>query len=342
MGLDARIDELDQNGSVNGGVNPLYGNPTGHDTLASTAPSRKGQHHHPTTGISPPNATSSLTNNDDAKPHVWIEESPPGERIGFEDLGSVMYPHTVETPLEDKYGSTMAGSRWPGQRGSRGAAPDGMASSSRGQPSDFISTSGAAEPMQSEPVQGQRGKKRTWYEPEKDRVVVTSLSDSDEDSEGANRPVSNSGSTRTNHYLDDDVIDLDADGYGDIIELPASQDDKGEYHQPGAQGFTISPSLLSRLNHMSQQQRSELERAWNRKKPNQMILYRALPGLGDGPGGMGESQKTHSDHGAMDMQDAQDASRFEEIPDQDEGSMEVDDSMDDGGGGMEVDDMDVS
>ncbi|OWZ35541.1 hypothetical protein C356_05049 [Cryptococcus neoformans c45] len=58
-----------------------------------------------------------------------------------------------------------------------------------------------------------RGRKTVWYEPEKDRIVITSLSDSD------------SRSSRS----------------------PSPETEGRYFSQPGEQGFTISPSLLTHL-----------------------------------------------------------------------------------------------
>ncbi|WVQ84558.1 hypothetical protein IAT38_006712 [Cryptococcus sp. DSM 104549] len=122
-----------------------------------------------------------------------------------------------------------------------------------------------------------RGRKTVWYEPEKDRIVITSLSDT------------SSTPSRS----------------------PSPESTKDRLSQPGVQGFTISPSLLT---HLLQAQRDlnthgSLE-SMIKKAERSLTLYRPP---GSAPGALpdaivkawqGEPQLLYEDSG-----------RFEEVND---------------------------
>ncbi|WWD15585.1 hypothetical protein CI109_100007 [Kwoniella shandongensis] len=112
--------------------------------------------------------------------------------------------------------------------------------------------------------------KTVWYEPEKDRIVITALSDSSRSSSRSPSP--------------------------DSIENHLSQ--------PGSQGFTLSPSLLT---HLLKTQRDKLNGPLGDmlKNDKSLILYKPL---GIHPGGWTEPVvKSWESH-------EEDSGRFEEIP----------------------------
>jgi hypothetical protein len=88
-----------------------------------------------------------------------------------------------------------------------------------------------------------------WYEPEKDRIVVTSLS-SPEPSSGERSPSPDPGPRRQYSY-----------------------EEHKHLTQPGADGFTISPSLLT---HLMAAQSDDFRPAYNAVPERGLVLYRPL------------------------------------------------------------------
>lgn len=121
-----------------------------------------------------------------------------------------------------------------------------------------------------------------WYEPEKDRIVVTSLS------AGSSRsPSPDPGPRRADHTY--------------------SYQEHKHLAQPGDSGFTISPSLLTHI--IGAQQENMLP---SMPKERGLILYRPI-----GPPGVGtpEDVVKHWDGNYVD------SGRFEEIDDDEETMM---------------------
>ncbi|OCF77458.1 hypothetical protein I204_01446 [Kwoniella mangroviensis CBS 8886] len=89
-----------------------------------------------------------------------------------------------------------------------------------------------------------RRRKTEWHEPEKDRIIITSLSDA-----SSSRESSRSASPEP------------------------TADDVRNLSQPGMRGFTISPSLLT---HLLKTQRDQLSGRKVSPNSNSLILYRPL------------------------------------------------------------------
>ncbi|WWC95029.1 hypothetical protein V866_001881 [Kwoniella sp. B9012] len=89
-----------------------------------------------------------------------------------------------------------------------------------------------------------RRRKTEWHEPEKDRIIITSLSDA-----SSSRESSRSASPEP------------------------TADDVRNLSQPGMRGFTISPSLLT---HLLKTQRDQLSGRKVSPTSNSLILYRPL------------------------------------------------------------------
>ncbi|WVR09571.1 hypothetical protein IAU60_006640 [Kwoniella sp. DSM 27419] len=124
-----------------------------------------------------------------------------------------------------------------------------------------------------------RGKRKTvWHEPEKDRIVITSLSDAS----------SSRGSSRS------PSPEFDGQDHG-----------RRNLAQPGNQGFTISPSLLTHLLHA---QRDQLNGVRPPRDQRSLVLYRPLgiPAAGQWP-----------DSDAMANEPYVDSGRFEVLEDAD-------------------------
>ncbi|ORX39368.1 hypothetical protein BD324DRAFT_649444 [Kockovaella imperatae] len=119
-----------------------------------------------------------------------------------------------------------------------------------------------------EPPPSRSRRKTKWHEPEKDRIIITSLGSSDSEVSPESTP---SPETRR-RYLS----------------------------QPGAQGFTLSPSLLTHLLNSSQ----SLPRPPAEKG---LVLYRSMPIPSD--------QIVNEWHGHPNIGHENDSLRFEEIDD---------------------------
>ena len=306
-------------------------------------------------------AGASATVSDDSG--LDLRETSARERIPFEDLGKVAYPTTIETPLEEiGYGTgpsippSTSRAQFPG---SLGDDDDSMMMDQNGRDDHKMN-----------PHNTQRKRQKTWYEPEKDRIVVTSLSDSEDDDEDRGHGSTMTGGRPGNRSfgVTDGLIDLDDES--EVIDITHQRPDNvededddfarsgmhpflnnaataGRYTQPGVKGFTISPSLLSRLNQLNDRQRAELSlglglgrggwddrlRAGGAPDGKGLVLYKALrgpslEGQGHNPFGAGYSVKS----GGAEEEDRS-GSRFELLQDDDDGRLDV--TMD---GGMEVDD----
>lgn len=310
-----------------------------------------------------------------------VRETSARERIPFEDLGRVAYPTTIESPLEE-YGVQFDPS---GSWSSSGTGLPEMGVPTGGNKDDdaddsmMMDQNGQYGETTTPGRETGRGRQKTWYEPEKDRIVVTSLSDSEDDEHDRSSP----RSRRSNYPRDgirnggtDGLIDLDEEA--DVIDItnqrpgifnmdgddpsfdPVGIAAAGRYTQPGVKGFTISPSLLSRLNQLNERQRAELSLGlglgrggWDdRLRPSgggdgvngKLILYKSLPGLkrdsGLGAGYSGNPEQEEEEDDGM-------GSRFEVIQDDEvgmDGGMEVDDAVSgrmDAEQGMDMDDMEM-
>ncbi|KAJ9125520.1 hypothetical protein QFC22_000481 [Naganishia vaughanmartiniae] len=134
-------------------------------------------------------------------------------------------------------------------------------------------------------------KGKSWYEPEKDRIVVTSLSDTESEtsSPGPSTP----------------PIDLSTTT-DEIIEIPSAE----KLSQPGSRGFTIHPTFLNQLGRMSEAERSRLPFLPSRHRSTQergLVLYRTPEQIFRG------ARKSN----AMESDDEDDATadRFQVLPD---------------------------
>ena len=119
-------------------------------------------------------------------------------------------------------------------------------------------------------------------------IVVTSLSDteSDDSPDPATPPIDLSAAT------------------DEIIEIPSSD----QLTQPGSRGFTIHPTLLNRLNRMTEAERSRLPFGpgrYPRTEERGLILYRTP----------GETLNGVTRTGEMDSDD-DDGDRFQVLPDE--------------------------
>ncbi|GHJ85341.1 hypothetical protein NliqN6_1743 [Naganishia liquefaciens] len=169
-------------------------------------------------------------------------------------------------------------------------SPDGEVPPGGAKGESFVGEEGMVEDA-SDPEAGGipavlRGK--NWYEPEKDRIVVTSLSDteSDDSPDPATPPIDLSAAT------------------DEIIEIPSSD----QLTQPGSRGFTIHPTLLNRLNRMTEAERSRLPFGpgrYPRTEERGLILYRTP----------GETLNGVTRTGEMDSDD-DDGDRFQVLPDE--------------------------
>ncbi|KIR24740.1 hypothetical protein I309_06436 [Cryptococcus deuterogattii LA55] len=140
---------------------------------------------------------------------------------------------------------------------------------------DMSTMDGNTEDASIEEKDKLRGRKTVWYEPEKDRIVITSLSDSD------------SRSSRS----------------------PSPETDSRYLSQPGEQGFTISPSLLTHL--MNAQRNNDLKGPLQdllKNNQKSLTLYRPL-------GIPADRWKESIVKTWEDAQNYDDSGRFEEIDD---------------------------
>lgn len=308
-----------------------------------------------------------------------LRETSARDRIPYEDLGRVAYPTTIESPLEEtsSWGESSSASIPPPGRGqSRDEGHDE-------EDSMMMDQNEMNDDNDNNDIRGTRRKRqKTWYEPEKDRIVVTSLSDSeddDDDTEAAygQRSRSDHGKVRSDGLIDlddeADIIDithrradsLDRDQDGGFLSRAEYPYDKakravnveddlaaglamGKFTQPGVKGFTISPSLLSRLNQLNERQRAELSMglglgrggwddslrpgAGGKGNGRGLVLYKALPGTN--PGAVGGGYSVRSTGAGLGEEEDMD-SRFELVQDDDDGVGRDDATME---GGMDVDD----
>ncbi|KAH8090635.1 hypothetical protein HD553DRAFT_302942 [Filobasidium floriforme] len=308
-----------------------------------------------------------------------LRETSARDRIPYEDLGRVAYPTTIESPLEEtsSWGEASSASIPPRER---------VQSRDEGHDEDdsmMMDQNEVNDDNDNNDIRGTRRKRqKTWYEPEKDRIVVTSLSDSeddDDDNEAAygQRSRSDHGKVRSDGLIDlddeADIIDIthrradspDRDQDGGLLSRAAYPYDNaknavkveddlaaglatGKFTQPGVKGFTISPSLLSRLNQLNERQRAELSMglglgrggwddslrpgAGGKGNGRGLVLYKALPGTNPGAVGGGYSVRST---GAGLGEEGDMGSRFELVQDDDDGVGRDDVTME---GGMEVDD----
>jgi hypothetical protein len=308
-----------------------------------------------------------------------LRETSARDRIPYEDLGRVAYPTTIESPLEEtaSWGESSSTSIPP---------PVGDRNRDEGHDEDDSMMMDQNENNDDNDDNNMRGTRRkrqkTWYEPEKDRIVVTSLSDSeddDDDTEAAygQRSRSDHGKARSDGLIDlddeADIIDithrradsLDRDQDGGFLSRAAYPHDNakrtvnveddlaaglatGKFTQPGVKGFTISPSLLSRLNQLNERQRAELSMglglgrggwddslrpgAGGKGNGRGLVLYKALPGTN--PGAVGGGYSVRSTGAGLGEEEDMD-SRFELVQDDDDGVGRDDATME---GGMDVDD----
>lgn len=148
-------------------------------------------------------------------------------------------------------------------------------------------------------------KGKSSYEPEKDRIIVTSLSDTESEtsSPGPSTP----------------PIDL-SNATDEIIEIPSVE----KLSQPGSRGFTIHPTLLNRLGRMNEAERSRLPflPSRNGSTPERgLILYRTPDQI---------FNSTRKRNGMeSDDEDDDSSDRFQVLPDDyDDAEMAVEDEED--------------
>lgn len=304
-----------------------------------------------------------------------LRETSARDRIPYEDLGRVAYPTTIESPLEEtsSWGESSSTSIRDQNRDGGHDEDDSM----------MMDQNEIHVDNDNNNIRGTRRKRqKTWYEPEKDRIVVTSLSDSEDDDEETEtaygqRSRSDRGKARSDGLIDlddeADIIDithrhadsLDRDQDGGFLSRAAYPHDNaknavdleddlaaglatGKFTQPGVKGFTISPSLLSRLNQLNERQRAELSMglglgrggwddslrrgAGGKGNGRGLVLYKALPGTN--PGAVGGGYSVRSTGPGLGEEEDMD-SRFELVQDDDDGVGRDDVTME---GGMDVDD----
>ena len=280
-------------------------------------------------------------------------------RIPVDELDPVAYPTTVESP-------PIGDDRPPSHASTSSSVHSGRAGSISGprfevlddddeeQDEDGMMMEDDGEGM-NRPTNGAR-RARTWYEPEKDRIVVTSLSDSEDETDSPPHPTrpQQSGTERTRDFIDldehADVIDINHPAIQILDPDSSTTDQPNLFIQPGSKGFTISPSLLSRLNQLNEKQRAELSRglglgsngrkfAWDSQKDRDrmgLILYKS--GIAGNANGLGSGYSVSSISRDEDGLDT--GGRFEMLGEgdanMDMGGMEID-----SGSGMEVDDMEM-
>jgi hypothetical protein len=309
-----------------------------------------------------------------------LRETSARDRIPYEDLGRVAYPTTIESPLEET-------SSWGEASSTSIPLPVGAQNRDGGYDEDdsmMMDHNEINDDNDHTNIRGTRRKRqKTWYEPEKDRIVVTSLSDSEDDDDDTEaygqRSRSDHAKVRSDGLIDlddeADIIDithrhadsLDRDQDGGFLSRAAYPHDDnvdgtvdvgddlaaglatGKFTQPGVKGFTISPSLLSRLNQLNERQRAELSMGlglgrggWDDSlrsgaggtgNGRGLVLYKALPGTNPGAVGGGYSVRST---GAGLGEEGDMGSRFELVQDDDDDGVGRDDvTME---GGMEVDD----
>jgi hypothetical protein len=133
-----------------------------------------------------------------------------------------------------------------------------------------------------------------WYEPEKDRIVVTSLSSPESSPPPQGARISRAHSR-----------DASPDPASD---KPYSFTENRHLSQPGSQGFTISPSLLT---HILNAQREQLPFDVNAHTAPErgLVLYRPVPGMGRPV----VEEWNDANHVPLD-----DSGRFEEVDDDEE------------------------
>jgi hypothetical protein len=277
-----------------------------------------------------------------------VEEQAKGV-LGADDLSRVVYPARFEVPEEEEKDS------------SHGLDPG------------YNSMQDEQDEMMLDPTDSQsslpdqiraRSKGRNWYEPEPDRIIVTSLSDSDGESTYSNSP--SKPWAQSSSGTGDDVIDLDNDVEGGIIDLsqyrPGSdpsadrsfrdnlnpETTRGVYSQPGSKGFLVSPSLLSRLSQLSEKERKQ----WSQRmgvqgqfrpvpgagaRGRELVLYRQVPGRAGATTGWPLTGDMDMSTGMNGMEEP---GRFEEVRDE-MGGMDLDNQAV-GTMGMDMDDgMDI-
>lgn len=126
-----------------------------------------------------------------------------------------------------------------------------------------------------------------WYEPEKDRIVVTDLSP-----EGSRSPSPETETDKRRYSLKDNQ----------------------HLAQPGHQGFTISPSLLT---HILNAQRDQFANSHPQTGPERgLVLYRPIP-FNNNPQSVVEEWS-----GAPRLSQIPDSGRFEEVDDDEDLSMD--------------------
>jgi hypothetical protein len=288
-----------------------------------------------------------------------LSEPPAQARIPVEELDPVAYPTTVESP-------PIGDDRPPSHTSTSSSFDSGRVGSISGprfevlddedeeQDDDGMMMEDDGEGM-NRPTNGPR-RAKTWYEPEKDRIVVTSLSDSEDETDPPPHPTRRPqpGTERARDFIDldehADVIDINHPAIQILDSDSPTTDQPNLFIQPGSKGFTISPSLLSRLNQLNEKQRAELSRglglgsngrkfAWDSQKDRDrmgLILYKS--GMAGNSNGLGSGYSVSSI--PRDEDEINTGGRFEVL---DEGDANMDmGGMDvDSGSGMEVDDMEM-
>ncbi|OCF44401.1 hypothetical protein I317_01661 [Kwoniella heveanensis CBS 569] len=221
------------------------------------------------------------------------------EELGVEDV-------TVPTPL---------GSRR--RREDDQGGPRGKKARMEGEMDVDMGDDGDVEELRRDFSDKRRKRKTVWHEPEKDRIVITSLSDAS----------SSRGSSRSSS------------------PEPSGSADERHLSQPGDQGFMLSPSLLT---HLLKAQRNQLNgmnngnNSQSAQNRNSLILYRPLgipPGklagnqAGSGWTGIGTEPVVKS---WQPGENYVDSGRFEEVDD-DENFDEPSPAQTEGEG-MDIDD----
>ncbi|WVQ94842.1 hypothetical protein IAU59_001925 [Kwoniella sp. CBS 9459] len=230
------------------------------------------------------------------------------DRYPYQDLS--VEDVTVPTPLGSRR-------RREDDQGA-GVGPKGKRARREGEMDVDMGDDGDIEELQRDFVDKRRKRKTVWHEPEKDRIVITSLSDAS----------SSRGSSRSSSP------DQETDSAEELRRLS----------QPGDQGFMLSPSLLT---HLLKAQRNQFNGDSNNNHAgnnNSLILYRPL---GINPGKANEPTAAwtddNSDSVVRNWQPGEtyvDSGRFEEVDDDerfDEPAPAQAEDMD-MGMGMDIDD----
>ncbi|WVF67243.1 hypothetical protein IAT40_001991 [Kwoniella sp. CBS 6097] len=192
------------------------------------------------------------------------------QELGVEDV-------TVPTPL---------GSRR--RRDDDQGGPKGKRARIDGEMDVDMGDDGDIEELQRDFVDKRRKRKTVWHEPEKDRIVITSLSDAS----------SSRGSSRS------------------PSPESTSADEQLHLSQPGDQGFMLSPSLLT---HLLKAQRDQLNGMTNNAQQNRnsLVLYRPL-GIPPGQTTTNSADAAWTDPVVKSWQPGEnyvDSGRFEEVDD---------------------------